>query len=262
MLFNTFIGDKSNRVMKYYLVLLLSSVMLSCQTNNDPNAQEIVDKAIAQAGGERYFKSKIEFDFRDRNYCAVRNDDDFKLERQTFEDTLVTTDILANSYFLRLQNEDQVALADSTRTKLSNSVNSVHYFAVLPYGLNAPAARKTYIGKVTLKNKDYHKIKVTFSEEGGGTDFDDVFLYWIDTENFHVDYLAYEFHVDGGGMRFREAYNDRMVNGIRFVDYRNYKPIDREIPFMDLDKAFEASQLELLSNIELENVIVEDCISC
>ena len=29
---------------------------------------------------------------------------------------------------------------------------------------------------------------------------------------------------DGIGLRFREAFNERYINGIRFVDYNNYKP--------------------------------------
>jgi len=248
--------------MKYALLLLIVCFSLSCKENEGRNAQDIVDKAIAQAGGERYNNSKIEFDFRDKNYCALRNDNDFKLERQSFTDTLVTTDILTNSYFLRIENEKQVALEDSTKTKFSNSVNSVHYFAVLPYGLNDAAAKKTFLGEVKIKGKTYYKIEVTFSEEDGGTDFDDVFLYWINSDNYLVDYLAYEFHVDGGGMRFREAYNERIVNGIRFVDYKNYKPIDPEVKLHDLDIEFGTSKLELLSKIELENVKVEECTSC
>ena len=248
--------------MKYSLLLLIVFLFLSCNKNRDGNAQEIVDKAITKAGGDRYLNSKIEFDFRDKNYCALRNDNDFKLERQSYNDTLVTTDILTNSYFLRIENERQVALADSTKIKFSNSVNSVHYFSVLPFGLNDTAARKTLLGEVKIKGNTYYKIEVTFSEEDGGTDFDDVFLYWINTKTYLVDYLAYEFHVDGGGMRFREAYNERIVNGIRFVDYNNYKPIEPDVKLRDLDIAFEASKLELLSKIELENVKVEECISC
>ena len=58
----------------------------------------------------------------------------------------------------------------------SASVNSVHYFAVLPYGLDGKAVNKTYVNKVDIKGKSYHKIKVTFNEEGGGEDFEDVFM--------------------------------------------------------------------------------------
>ena len=248
--------------MKYLSLIAILCLTLSCQEESAVDPQDIIDKAIAQAGGERYYNSKIEFDFRDRNYCAVRDDEDFKLERQMVKDSVVTTDILSNSFFLRLENEEHIPLADSTKTKLSNSVNSVHYFSVLPYGLNDAAARKKYLGQVTINDTNYHKIEVSFAEEGGGTDFDDVFLYWINTKTYHVDYLAYEFHVNGGGLRFREAFNDRTVNGIRFVDYKNYKPNNMDAKLHDLDKLFESSELELLSKIELENVKVEACFSC
>ena len=67
-------------------------------------------------------------------------------------------------------------LADSTRSKLSNAVNSVHYFAYLPYGLNGSAVHKELLGTTTLKNKEYYKIRVTFSEAGGGEDYEDVFM--------------------------------------------------------------------------------------
>jgi len=72
----------------------------------------------------------------------------------------------------------------------------------------------------------YYKLKVTFDQDGGGDDFDDTYVYFFNKATFKPDYLAYDFHVNGGGMRFREAYNERYVNGIRFVDYNNMKPID------------------------------------
>jgi len=63
-------------------------------------------------------------------------------------------------------------------------------------------------------------------------------------------------------MRFRAAYNERTVNGIRFVDYKNYKPNITDVTLYDLDTLYESEELELLSKIELENVRVEDCFSC
>ena len=98
---------------------------------------------------------------------------------------------------------------------------------------------------------------VSFTEEGGGTDFDDTFVYWIHKENYTVDYLAYQYAVDDGGIRFREAYNPRIVNGIRFVDYNNYKPETLDIPLTELDAQFEKGVLKLLSKIETESVGVQ-----
>jgi len=248
--------------MRFLLYSILASFLFSCNTKETLGAQDIVDLAIDNAGGDMVMNSKIEFDFRDKNYCAIRDDNDFKLERMSVDDSSVTTDILSNSYFMRIKNEEHVQLADSMKLKYSNSVNSVHYFSVLPYGLNDAAAKKKLLGEVDINGRSYHKIEVTFVEEGGGTDHDDTFIYWINADNYDVDYLAYEFHVNGGGMRFREAFNDRVINGIRFVDYKNYKPLDPKARLTDLDSLFVNSKLELLSRIELNNVMVEECIKC
>ena len=62
-------------------------------------------------------------------------------------------------------------------------------------------------------------------------------MYWFNKETFKPDYLAYDFHTDGGGVRFRKAYNERYVDGIRFVDYENYKPRD---PKETLDNILDA----------------------
>ena len=114
-------------------------------------------------------------------------------------------------------------LKDSIANVYANSVNSVHYFANLPYGLNDPAVNKEFLGEVAIKDKEYYKIKVTFDQKGGGKDYEDIYLYWFNKETFKPDYLAYKFYVDGGGIRFRVAYNERYLGGIRFVDYENYE---------------------------------------
>ena len=98
---------------------------------------------------------------------------------------------------------------------------------------------------------------MTFNEKGGGEDFEDVFIYWINTDNFKADYIAYSYAEDDGlGLRFREAYNERFVNGIRFVDYNNYKPKDDEVQLVNLDNLFQKNELELLSVVKLKNITV------
>ncbi len=101
--------------------------------------------------------------------------------------------------------------------KYTGSVNSVHYCSVLPYGLNDAAVQKKLLEETSINQKPYYKVQISFAEDGGGEDFDDVFIYWIDKKTFKVDYLAYSFHENDGGMRFREATNERFVNGIRLL---------------------------------------------
>ncbi|WP_299251627.1 DUF6503 family protein [uncultured Aquimarina sp.] len=225
-------------------------------------AEQIIKKTIENAGGSKFDKASIRFIFRGKEYRSVRSNGDYQLERFTSGTDGIIHDILNNSGLSRSIESCSVKVLDSMVTKISDGVNSVHYFANLPYGLNAPAVRKELIGESKIKNISYYKIKVTFDQEGGGTDFEDEFMYWIHKEDFTIDYLAYKYAVDGGGVRFREAYNPRVINGIRFVDYKNYKTDNLSTSLFKLDVMFENEELKLLSKIELEDIHVyveEDC---
>jgi hypothetical protein len=60
-----------------------------------------------------------------------------------------------------------------------------------------------------------------------------------------------------GGIRFREANNPRIITGMRFVDYNNYKIDDYNTDLCNLDELFEEGKLELLSTIKTEDIVVE-----
>lgn len=245
--------------MRYVSLLIIIFVFAACNNGSDElSADEIVDRAIQNAGGERYNNAEIDFVFRKRKYRSKREGGKFQLER-IMTDSLGNKvhDILDNEGLERYVNDRVVQLSDSMKTVYGNSVNSVHYFVQLPFGLNAAAANKKLIGKDSIGGREYYEVKVTFSANGGGTDHEDEYLYWIDTQTFKVDYLAYNFETNDGGIRFRKAYNPRIIKGIRFVDYQNYKYEDLSTPLSQLDSLFEARELELLSVIETEDVEVE-----
>ncbi|MFC4269336.1 DUF6503 family protein [Polaribacter marinivivus] len=235
-------------------ILLLSFILfISCQPQKkELTAQQIVDKSILASGTDKVSNSEITFEFRDKQYSAVRNNGKFKLIR-TFDSI---KDVLSNSGFERFINEKSIKVVDSMALKYSNSVNSVHYFSVLPYGLNDKAVRKKRLPSSTINGKEYYKIEITFSENGGGEDFEDVFIYWIGKEDYLIDYLAYSYHTNGGGKRFRVLKEQCFKNGIRFVDYQNYKPNTENIKLIDIDKAYEKNNLKLVSEIILRNIEV------
>ncbi|TGV01437.1 DUF6503 family protein [Flavivirga rizhaonensis] len=245
--------------MKFFKKVVLFSfvvtALLSCEDND---ARFIIDKAIEVSGGTLLDSSSINFNFRDKYYFAKRNKGDFLYGRLSINSTDSILDVLKNSGFERFINDDFVSIPDSMVVKYSASVNSVHYFSVLPYGLNASAVNKKYLGNVDIKNKQYYKIKITFNKDGGGEDFEDEFVYWVDTKAFKVDYLAYSYAEDDGiGLRFREAYNERYIKGIRFVDYINFKPISENANLLSLDSLYEAGSLKELSRIDLDLVEVK-----
>lgn len=247
--------------MKYILLAILSFFLLNCKhvETKKRSAEFIINKSIEVSGSDTVASSIIDFDFRNRHYYASRSKGDFLLMRITVEaNTDSVFDVLSNDGFERHINENEaVFVEDSMKVKYSASVNSVHYFSVLPYGLNDKAVNKTLLEDVSINGETYHSVKVTFNEVGGGEDYEDVFMYWIHKETFELDYLAYSYAEDDGiGLRFREAYNERFINGIRFLDYNNYKPKDESISLSELPKLFETGQLKLLSKIELENITV------
>ena len=147
-------------------ILLLSFILfISCQPQKKKlTAQQIVDKSILASGTDKVSNSEIKFEFRDKQYSAIRNNGKFKLIR-SFDSI---KDVLSNSGFERFINEKSIIVVDSMALKYSNSVNSVHYFSVLPYGLNDKAVRKKRLPSSTINGKEYYKIEITFSENGAG----------------------------------------------------------------------------------------------
>lgn len=240
--------------MKYSLALI-SVLIVACSSNiTDP--QKIIDKAVEVAGGDKFTKSTIEFDFRDRHYITRRKGGTFSHERVFKTSTDTVHDYLTNDGFHREINGEKVTTPDSMAVKYARSVNSTIYFALLPYGLNDPAVKKKLLGKTTIDGQPYYSIEITFEQEGGGEDFNDIFLYWIHEKNFTMDYMAYLYFTDGGGLRFRKAYNPRKVNGFLFQDYINYKSNDDSATIEQLEALYKQERLEELSRIELKNISV------
>jgi hypothetical protein len=244
--------------MKHLLLLITVLLFTSCQEEKEEfSADEIINKTIAEAGGDNYKKATIDFKFRENEYKSVRNGGEFILEREIKDSLDTIRDVVSNTGYKRFLNDSMVTVPDSMVVKYTGSINSVHYFAHLPYGLNDKAVNKKMVGDAEIKGMPYYQLKVTFSQDGGGTDHHDEFLYWIHKENFTIDYLAYKFHINEGGLRFREAFNPRVIEGIRFVDYKNYTQEDFNTDLCQLDELFEEGKLELLSTIKTEDVHVK-----
>ena len=237
-----------------YLAISFLIFLISCKPSEHKlTAQQIIDKTIVYSGADKVANAEITFNFRGKEYLAFRKNGAFQLFRNY--DSIL--DKLTNKGFERLINLEKQTLSVAEISKYENSVNSVHYFSVLPFGLNDKAVKKKLLAPSTIKGRAYYKVEITFSENGGGEDFEDVFVYWIFKDNFLIDYLAYSYHTNGGGKRFRVLKEQCIKNGIRFVDYHNYKPLSNEISLLNLDKAFEENKLKKVSEIVLEDINVQ-----
>ncbi|WP_323756998.1 DUF6503 family protein [Roseivirga sp.] len=237
------------------LALVLVMASSSCSVN-EPTAQQILDTAIQKHGYKSSEALEIQFDFRGDHYNARISDKGDVYKRISHEDGNELEDILTSNTFIRRVNQKEVKVKeDSLSNILAGDTRSVVYFALLPYGANREAMSKHLMPSIKIKDESYYKVEVTYGKNGGGKNFENIFVYWINQKSHTIDYLAYSFYVNGGGVRFREAYNQREVNGVLFQDYINYT-IDSDFPAHELDYAFQTNQLREVSRIDLENIQV------
>ena len=144
-------------------VVSLMFLMAACQSKKESlTAKSIVNKAIETSQADKVANAKLSFDFRGRTYTADRNKGNFTLKRITKTDTATITDVLSNTGFKRFLDDGITHLSGEMIQKYSESVNSVHYFSVLPYGLKDAAVNKKRLEDVSIKGKEYYKIEVTF----------------------------------------------------------------------------------------------------
>lgn len=216
-------------------------------------ADQLVKDAVAYHGGDKYDNASVSFSFRDRDYSFKNQGDSYTYTRTSTANEEEVYDVLTNTEFKRTINGKTKELPDSMTNAYSSSVNSVIYFATLPHKLNDASVKKAYKGTTEIKGAKYEVVEVRFSEEGGGEDYDDIYYYWFQKETHSMDYFAYSYHVNEGGVRFRASYNPKRVGGILFQDYINYKaPIGT--PLENLPALFEYNKLEELSRIESEDI--------
>lgn len=221
------------------------------------SATEIVAKSYAHHGCEKINEASISFDFRDYHYEYLHTDTGLVRSR-IFKDTLGRTikDVWSRNELERYIDGVLTKITQEKADAYRNSINSVFYFAFLPKSLKDPAVKLEYMDSVTINSEKYHKIRVTFSEEGGGEDHEDVFMYWFDMDNYSMDYLAYSYQTNGGGMRFRSVVDRQKINGIIFQDYANYAP-PKGSKLNELDQLFNKGKLEQVSTIEQKNIKVQ-----
>ncbi len=251
-------SDRSAVIAAAFLLLLQA-----CTSGNKDDqesvlktrAELVADSAVAFHGSISD-NLALGFSFRDRAYSVSTENGKFKYEviYQIEEGRRVGT--LTNDGYSETVNGGWVSLTAKDSAARAESINSVVYFALLPAPLNDPAAKKYFDGEEEIDGKKYYRIKVAFSEVGGGKDHDDVFLYWFDIDDYSMDYLAYSYNSGEGGTRFRAAQKSRRINGVLFQDYTNYKGPSSHDSLQYISSLYKAGFLPVLSSIELSKVSI------
>jgi hypothetical protein len=238
--------------MKYYVIILLVLILSAC--SQKPDAQTIINNSIAFYGMDKINEKNICFNFREKSFLVHLNGGNFLYESTYSNDSLgQIRDQLSNRGFIREINGLITPQTEKDSLKYAAALNSVVYFALLPLKLNDAATHKRFLKTVQIKNKQYEEIEVSFNKESGGTDHEDVFYFWFDTEDYSMDYFAYS----SGGNRFRAVNSIKEVNGLKLQDYVNYKSADGEkSELLNYPKLYEQDRLIKLSEINLENLKV------
>lgn len=216
--------------------------------------QTVLEKTIEAHGGHLYDVAHYKFIFRDKTYEFKNSNKAFSYKMSFDKNGYKESYVLDNSVLTHSINNEPQLLTDKETVTYSNGLNSVIYFATLPHKLSDEAVNVIYEEAVIIKGNNYDVLMVSFNEENGGEDHDDKFCYWVNKTTHKIDYLAYSYNVGKGGVRFRSAYNRRVIDGITFQDYINYKA-PKGTGLKDLPQLFETSQLKELSKIETEHII-------
>lgn len=216
-------------------------------------ADSILDLTINAHSVAQFKNNTYQFTFRKKRFSIIHKNNELIYQNEYIIEGDSIKNQLKGSELKQWKNGIEQTLTTKESAKISEGLNSVIYFATLPLKLQDEAVITEWKGQVKIKGNTYLQLGITFKEEGGGSDHDDEFMYWINETTHQIDYLAYNYKVNNGGVRFRSAYNKRKVNTIIFQDYINFKA-QVGTSLTDLPAAYENGQLEELSLIETEDI--------
>jgi hypothetical protein len=239
------------------LALLAAGMTAACDATID-TPEEIVEASIERHGGDMFDNVTISWDFRGIPFRVTRDGGVFQHQR-TVTDSLGTTviEVMDNQgTWVEVAGERQ-AVSDEREGQIAMGVNSTVYLGFLPYRLDDPAVQLADLGSTMVEGQAYRKVEVTFAPEGGGSGWENRFVYWFSEGDWTLDYLAYSEPLDPPVTRFRRAVNRRAVNGLLIQDYENYTADPQIEDIANYDEFFERGELRLLSMVEFDSVEVE-----
>lgn len=262
--------------MRLYLLALgvLMPVMAGCGDDappgptGDPEAVALIEAARQAHGASALNHAEVRFSFRGTPFTLERHGGRFRYAR-TRTDSLgrSVTEVVDNNGTRRLVEGGEEQLSEAERQAVATAVNSVAYFALLPYPLADPAVQARALGRDSVEGAPYEAVEVTFAQDGGGADWEDRYLVWLHPERHTMDYLAYTYEPTPGdtsrtetGHRFRRVIGvtEIPVDGdtVRFQDYANLTA-DSLAQLEDYPEALAAGRTIPVSEVILDSVRVE-----
>lgn len=254
---NVILGELILKRFNFVILLVISIVVIQACS---PDPSDIVNEAIKSSGWDKFKNNDIEFDFRGIHYKIFHNNGNYVYEK-IFLDTAqgIIREGMTNDSTYKELNGLSILLDENETARIRNTINQVVYFNLLPYKLNDNAVVKNYIGEAIINDKEYHKIKVTFSEAGGGDNYDDWYVYWFEKNTKAMDYFAYYYTINGeNSERFRAVKKVHNINGFTFYDWENFTSDEIGEQIENFDNFYIDGKVKKVSDIELNNIEVKE----
>ncbi len=219
----------------------------------------IVDRAIEYHGGDLYRHSETELDLCSKSGCfrlTAHVDGDRWAYTVTGKsgDSQLRVRSSHDAVAVRRDGEEK-AVAAGAEQKFRDWAMARVYFCFLPFRLNDPSVLKQDLGLVGWNGRRLHKVKVTF-RAGTSTDAGDQYMYWFDPETARLEYLAYSYDDNSGGLRFRRAVRHRRIGGLLFFDQENYGADGPGLSVDAIDPAYVRDAMRHVSTVRLEGIRV------
>ncbi len=219
----------------------------------------IVDRAIEHHGGEIYRHSETELDLCSKSGCfqvTANLDGDRWAYTVSGKSGGSQLRVLSADDRLKVQRDgaEEAVTADKEQRFRDWAMARV-YFCFLPFRLNDPSVLKQSLGLVGWNGRRLHKVKVTF-RAGTSTDAGDQYMYWFDPETARLEYLAYSYDDNSGGLSFRRAVRHRRIGGLLFFDQENYGPDGPGLSVDAIDPAYVRDAMRHVSTVRLEGIRV------
>lgn len=230
----------------------------------DAEALALIDRVRAAHGSDRLDQAELAFAFRGVPFTAWRDGGRFRYAR-TLTDSAgrAVEEVVDNDGAHRLVDGAEVPLSETDRQRVATAVNSVVYFALLPAPLADPAVRARRLAPDTLGGRLYERLEVSFARDGGGADWEDRFVYWVDAERGTMDFLAYTYRTDPAdttrnetGSRFRTVLDAGVIGGVRVQDYVNLTADSVGTEIERYGDLYEAGRTWEVSRVVLDSVRV------
>ncbi|MBD77770.1 MAG: hypothetical protein CL840_02360 [Crocinitomicaceae bacterium] len=220
------------------------------------SAEWIISESIKAHGGAVDWL-ELSFDFRDWKYAGQFKGGLYEMSRQFKKGDSLYFDKFNNRTFMRSINHIVVEVPEKKANAYTSSINSVFYFALLPFKLSDQAVQLRYVGKQSIAGETFYLVAVSFEKENGGEDYEDEYRYWINAQTMQLDYFAYSYSTGKGGVRFRSVEKrHKPIEGYILQDYINYK-VNKGTNLDNLVYMHQNGKLEELSRIRLENIKIE-----